>query len=71
MIGQRLIMRSRRTPCLWRCLTRCREFLLVAWISPHTRLKYWTARSCFWAAARDENVPRFFRFPVFVSFLRE
>jgi hypothetical protein len=35
------------------------------------RLKYCTARSCFCAAARDENVPRFFRFPVFASFLRE
>src|SRR5579863_817321 len=37
----------------------------------HARLKYCTARSCFCAAAREENVPRFFRFPVFASFLRE
>ena len=37
----------------------------------HARLKYCTALSCFCAAARDENVPRFFRFPVFASFLRE
>jgi|HubBroStandDraft_2_1064218.scaffolds.fasta_scaffold56096_2 hypothetical protein len=37
----------------------------------HARLKYCTARSCFCAAARDENVPRFFLFPVFASFLRE
>jgi hypothetical protein len=35
------------------------------------RLKYCTARSCFSAASRDANVPRFFRFPVFASFLRE
>ena len=39
--------------------------------TPHARLKYCTARSCFCAAARDENVPRFFRFPVLASFLRE
>jgi hypothetical protein len=37
----------------------------------HARLKYCMALSCFCAAARDENVPRFFRFPVFASFLRE
>jgi hypothetical protein len=43
----------------------------VAWTSPYPRLKYCTARSCFCAAARDEKVPRFFRFPVFASFLRE
>ncbi len=35
------------------------------------RLKYCTALSCFFAAAREENVPKFFRFPVFASFLRE
>jgi hypothetical protein len=35
------------------------------------RLKYCTARSCFLAAASDENVPKFFRFPVFEFFLRE
>ena len=37
----------------------------------HALLKYCTARSCFWAAAREEKVPRFFRFPVFASFFRE
>jgi hypothetical protein len=31
------------------------------------RLKYWTAHSCFSAAARVLNVPRFFRLPVFAS----
>src|SRR5258706_5344550 len=35
------------------------------------RLKYCTARSCFSASARVPNVPRFFRLPVFESFLRE
>ncbi len=40
-------------------------------VSIYARLKYCTARSCFRAAAREENVPRFFRFPVFASFLRE
>lgn len=35
------------------------------------RLKYWTARSCFSAAARALNVPRFFRFPVLESFFFE
>ena len=35
------------------------------------RLKNWTARSCFFAAASVENVPRFLRPPVFGSFLRE
>lgn len=34
-------------------------------------LKYWTARSCFSAAARVLNVPRFFRFPVLESFFFE
>lgn len=38
---------------------------------PQARLKYCTARSCFSAAALDANVPKFFRFPVFASFLRE
>lgn len=37
----------------------------------HALLKYWTARSCFLAAAIEENVPRFFRFPVLASFFRE
>jgi len=37
----------------------------------HFLLKYCTARSCFSAAARVGNVPRFLRFPVFGSFLRE
>jgi len=44
-----------------------REFLAEA----QARLKYCTARSCFRAAARDENVPRFLRFPVLAFFLRE
>jgi hypothetical protein len=35
------------------------------------RLKNCTAFSCFFAAARDLNVPRFRRFPVFGFFLRE
>lgn len=35
------------------------------------RLKYCTARSCFFAASRVSNVPRFRRFPVFGSFFRE
>jgi hypothetical protein len=35
------------------------------------RLKYCTARSCFLAAAREENVPRFFLLPVFASFFFE
>src|SRR6185503_19223292 len=34
-------------------------------------LKYCTARSCFSAAARDLNVPRLLRLPVFGFFLRE
>jgi hypothetical protein len=34
-------------------------------------LKNCTARSCFCAAAREENVPRLRRFPVLASFLRE
>jgi hypothetical protein len=43
---------------------------------PRSRLNYpllknWTARSCFLAAARDENVPRFLRLPVFAFFFRE
>jgi hypothetical protein len=35
------------------------------------RLKYWTARSCFSAAARVLNVPRFRRLPVFGLIFRE
>ena len=35
------------------------------------RLKYCTAFSCFFAAARVLNVPRFLRFPVFGFFFRE
>jgi hypothetical protein len=35
------------------------------------RLKYWTARSWRSAAARLEKVPRFRRFPVRGSILRE
>ncbi len=34
-------------------------------------LKNCTARSCFCAAASDKNVPKFLRFPVLASFLRE
>jgi len=34
-------------------------------------LKNCTARSCFLAAASEENVPRFLLFPVFESSLRE
>lgn len=37
----------------------------------HALLKYCTARSCFSAAARDANVPKFFLFPVFAFFFRE
>ena len=33
----------------------------------HPCLKYWISRSCFSAASRVENVPRFFRLPVFLS----
>src|SRR2546428_8549799 len=39
--------------------------------SVQCRLKYWIALSCFWAAPRVRNVPRFFRFPVFESFFRK
>jgi hypothetical protein len=35
------------------------------------RLKYCTAFSCFFAAGRVLNVPRFRRFPVFGFFFRE
>jgi hypothetical protein len=35
------------------------------------RLKYWTARSCFSAAARVLKVPRLRRLPVLGSFFRE
>jgi hypothetical protein len=63
-------MRSRRIPRFKQCCQDRREFSLGS-LGPHPRLKYCTARSCFCAAARDENVPRFFRFPVFASFLRE
>ena len=38
---------------------------------PYPRLKYWMARSCFSAACRVRNVPRFFRRPLLASFLRE
>src|SRR5438874_4683163 len=37
----------------------------------YLRLKYCTAFSCFLAAARVLNVPRFLRFPVFGFFFRE
>src|ERR1700753_1507166 len=39
--------------------------------SSHRLLKNCTAFSCFSAAAREENVPRFRRLPVFGFFLRE
>jgi hypothetical protein len=39
--------------------------------SSYWRLKNCTARSCFSAAARFPNVPRFLRRPVFGSFFRE
>src|ERR1700730_10654706 len=35
------------------------------------RLKNCTARSCFFAAARERNVPRFLRLPVLGSIFRE
>jgi hypothetical protein len=35
----------------------------------YRRLKNCTARSCFSAAAREANVPRFRRFPVFFVLL--
>jgi MFS family permease len=35
------------------------------------RLKYWTSRSCCSACARESNVPRLRRLPVFGSSLRE
>jgi hypothetical protein len=34
-------------------------------------LKYWISRSCFWAAERDLNVPKFLLFPVLGFFFRE
>ena len=65
-------MRSRRTPCQLASLAASRGISVRESSRRYpARLKYCTARSCFCAAARDENVPRFFRFPVFPSFLRE
>lgn len=64
-------MCGRRTAYL-PAVTKARlEFLLRLPLRSYARLKYCTARSCFWAAAREENVPRFFRLPVFASFFRE
>jgi len=40
-------------------------------IAIQRRLKYWTAFSCFFAAARVLKVPRFRRLPVFGFFFRE
>jgi hypothetical protein len=40
-------------------------------IDNHCFLKYCTARSCFSAAVREGNVPKFFRFPVLAFFFRE
>jgi hypothetical protein len=40
-------------------------------IAIQRRLKYCTAFSCLFAAARVLNVPRFRRFPVFGFFFRE
>ena len=40
-------------------------------IAIQRRLKYCTAFSCFFAAARVLNVPRFLRLPVFGFFFRE
>ena len=42
-----------------------------AGVAAQRRLKYWTARSCFSAAARLLKVPRLRRFPVFGSILLE
>jgi len=67
MIGESPIMRGRRTLSLAHGDNPRRAFHS----HPYARLKYCTARSCFCAAAREENVPRFFRFPVFASFFRE
>src|SRR5690242_19708040 len=39
--------------------------------SRHFCLKNCTARSCLFAAASEEKVPRFLRFPVFAFFFRE
>ena len=52
-------------------LTALGEFCAEQIPDQPLRLKYWTARSCFSAAARVSNVPRFLRFPVFGSTLRE
>jgi hypothetical protein len=40
-------------------------------VNRQPRLKNWTARSCFFAAAIEENVPKFRRLPVLGFFLRE
>ena len=45
--------------------------IAVDGMSQPARLKYWTSRSCFSAAAFVLNVPRFFRLPVRRSILRE
>jgi hypothetical protein len=47
------------------------DWMLAGRKSYPARLKYCTARSCFSAAARVLNVPRFFRLPDLASFFRE
>ena len=64
-------MCSRRTPYLPAASEASQGMSTARPGRLYPRLKYCTARSCFCAAAREENVPRFFRFPVFTSFLRE
>jgi hypothetical protein len=65
-------MRSRRTPSSAELPRTPRGVSIHALgVAAQALLKYCTARSCFRAAARDENVPRFLRFPVFASFFRE
>jgi hypothetical protein len=61
-------------PCLRSCIafsTLSCDFLPYLAISHPLCLKYWTARSCFSAASLESKVPRFLRFPVFASALRE
>src|SRR5262249_21385125 len=49
-----------RLGCSPVCHARCRN--------QARRLKYWTARSCFFACSSVSKVPRFFRFPVLAFF---
>jgi len=48
-----------------------RDFRMIEALPIQWRLKNWTARSCFFAAALVLNVPRFRRFPVVGFFFRE